>query len=118
METLSFDLKMMRKPVMLKDENGKDTEYVLQEITGKDRDEYLTFMAGQKRYDNGQEAGWKSFANVQARLIHLCLFTPDMKNVDIAKIQMWPARVQNGLYEAASKLSGLDKEAEVAAKNG
>jgi len=108
---LQFDLKRKEETVVL--ENGdKKTEYVLRELSGKDRDFYLSKMSEKMRYEKGKPAGLKNFDGLQALLINLHLHTMDDVRVSVQEIQKFPASVVSGLFDACQSISSLGDEDE------
>jgi hypothetical protein len=111
---------------------GQKTEYFLREMTGQQRDDYLTAL--NKMMGGQAAAGGKvtvskiqSFDGIEAELLCRVIFDGPMgkkesKAVKKAVIQSWPAPVQHKLFLKAQKLTGLgddkqDEKDEEEAKN-
>lgn len=105
--------------VELEADNGETKKYILREMDGRTRDEYVNSLIKKMNVDSsGKATGFKTVDGVQSGLIARCLFDPATeKFVDEKTIQAFPQRVLTQLHEWAQELSGLDKMAEVAAKN-
>ncbi len=122
-EGLRFNLKKKEIPVTLIDpETEKDQEYMLRELDGEFRDEYLNKVGSKMRINErtGAILGLKNFKGIQSGLVMKCLVkvTDDgEEEVDEKTIQSWPSSVVTQLYNKARELSGLDESAEDDAKN-
>jgi len=127
-DTLKFDLDLKTKPV----EIGGDA-YVLVELTGMQRDRYLTAIAGRLKQVGGSERPTvKNFDGLQSSLVAMSLrkmkdgvtaapsdgsYTAEALEeqtdpVSEKTIQNWPAAVGSALFKAAKELSDLDQEDE------
>ncbi len=105
---LEFTLERQEKPVVIAGQ-----KYVLLELDGKERDNYLNGIGARVKHTaDGKPAGLKSFDGLQASLVTACLRTDEGERsaVPVAVIQGWPARVVTRLYEAARDMNGLDTE--------
>jgi len=117
-ETLKFSLELKEIPVVLENADGTKVDAYLRELTGKQRDSYLTGLSGRMKYRDGKVTGLSSFEGLQASLLSLCLVDKaDGKLIGITRIQTFPAKVQEALFKAAQELSGLDDIGEEEAKN-
>jgi len=111
MSSLNFTLTRQQQPVTIDDE-----PYMLVELDGKQRDAYLNNLAKRLRTTGKGKAASQTvsdFDGLQAGLIAASLRKvegPDMVAVPVDTIQRWPARVQQGLFDAAKALSGLDDD--------
>lgn len=117
---LSFSLKLKEEPVEI-----DGTQFILRELTGAQRDTYLSLQAGraERHPETGKIIGVKNFDGINTKLVSMSLRGPDGKSVPEATIKDWPSTVVEALFEAAQELSGLDRpeeegEAAEAAKNG
>lgn len=118
LEKLEFTLKRTEKTVKLENPDGTVSNYTLKELTGEERDKYLSGMAKKmKTGPDGKPIGLRDFEGIEADLIFLSLYDEKGKNVPTATIAKYPSRVQRMLFQAAQKLSGLDETAEEEAKN-
>ena len=126
-DALKFDLDLKAKPV----EIGGDA-YVLVELTGMQRDRYLTAIAGRlKQIVGSKRATVKNFDGLQSSLVGMALrrvkdgatvvppsggsYTAEMLKeqtdpVSEKMIQEWPAAVGSALFRVAKELSGLNDE--------
>jgi hypothetical protein len=121
-EVLKFNLDLDSIPVELESpETGKVQKYVLKEMTGNARDQYISFIGKRMKTDEDGKQIVSSFEGLQANLLHSCLFKVDdngkESTVPIGSIQKWPSRVVESLFKAAKDLSALDDEAEEEAGN-
>jgi len=109
METIRLNLTRKTVDVVLEDSDGRDRNLELRELTGKDRDFYLSGVSERMRYDpKGKPLGLKSFKGLQSSLLTLSLYEND-KNVQTKEIEGWPASVQEALFEQAQKISSLNQ---------
>lgn len=119
-ETLELSLKRKEAKVRITKEDNTVLNLVMKEITGVERDSYMTFMTKKMRIENGKSAGINDYMGVQSRLLSLCLYYEDEPNKRVSEqeIQGWTASVQDVLYKRAEKMNALDTEkAEAEAKN-
>ena len=111
MESLNFDLKREERPVVIDGE-----PYVLVELDGRGRDLYLNNLGGRLRHGtDGKPGGVENFEGLQASLVAASLkkvCSDGRKDVAVETIQTWPARVVDGLFDAAKELSALNEEEE------
>lgn len=105
MEKLTFTLQLKHLDVEI---DGKP--YVLKELTGRQRDAYLTKNASKMKYVKGKPAGLTTFDGIQTDLLEQCLFDGDGKPVAASVMANWPAHVQEALFDAARELSKIGKE--------
>lgn len=114
---LEFSLDLQSEPVTLT-KDGEKESYVLKEMTGQQRDQYLTSLS--KRVSTGKDgkATVSNFEGLQAELLTRCLFVVSTNEPAAREvIQSFPASVQSKLFEAAQSLNGLDKEEDVEKKS-
>lgn len=112
---LKLSLKLKSEQVELE---GKT--YMLNELTGQQRDGYLNVSAQRVKTDaTGKPIGIKNFDGLQTHLISLSLRDSEGKPVPETEIKTWPATTVESLYAAAQTLSALvvNDKAEEAAKN-
>ena len=113
MKALEFSTILQSTPVKL---DGVD--FLLSELTGKERDAYLTKNSERLETDDaGKVTKIRTFDGHQGELISFALKTKSGDAVPLAVIQAWPASVQEGLYDAASELSQLGSYRAKKAKN-
>ncbi len=111
METLRFDLKRKEVALILSDENGQDQEAILREITGRDRDEYMNFIAKMVKIDGeGKPTSFSNTAGITTKLLKLSLFWKESgKRIKPEEFETWPAEVCEKLFYASQGLSQLGK---------
>ena len=113
MAGLKLTLRLKEIPVELETEEGVTETYVIKELTGKERDTFLTSMGTRIRYNGkGEPSGLKNFDGVQASLLSLCLCDAQGEKVPEKTIQMFPATAQNEMFKAARELSALGEDSE------
>lgn len=133
-DNLEFTLDLREYPVKFL-LNGESLVYYMREMTGQQRDEYLSAlqkMMGSQVMSGGKvnPAAIKSFDGIEAELLTRVIFKDEKddegesKRVKVSKkeIQGWPALVQHKLFLKAQKLTGLgddeqDKKDQEEAKN-
>ena len=110
-EELSFDLDREEQKVTI---SGKP--YVLTELSGKERDDYLNDVGNRMRTNSeGKPSGIKNFSGMQGFLISLslkCMETGEPVPVKMEEIQKWPTRLVSTLFDKAKELSALGEEEE------
>jgi len=103
--------------VKLQGIDGQTKEYVLIELDGTARDEYLTDMSKRMKTVNGQTE-IKDYKGLQAQLICMCMRNKaNNEQVEINDCQTFPGKTITKLFEACQKLNGLDSDASKTAKN-
>ena len=122
-EVLKFNLDLESIPVELESpETGKVHKYLLKEMTGVARDQYMTFITKRLKTDESGETTVSSFEGLQSNLLHSCLYKVDDNGkespVPIGTIQKWPSRVVEALFNRAKELSGMEDGAAEEAGNG
>lgn len=116
-DDLNFDLILQELPVTLTNADGVAEQYVLRELTGRGRDQYLNNLTGRLVTDAKGNSRMKDFTGLQSNLVGRCLFRKDGQAVTEAELVQWPARVLSKLFDKAKELSGLDDDAEEEAGN-
>lgn len=109
MEALKLSVNRTSQPVELENEDGSVSRYLLREMTGTLRDQFLN---AQRRIMEPTKNGGhtvKDFNGSQSSLLCRCLYDSDGKAVPEATIQGWPVGVQAVLHEAAQKINRLDR---------
>lgn len=112
-EDLSLSLR--RIPLTIGGKKG----YFLEQLDGARRDLYNKGLYGDHmtRMANGDWIVTKH-VGFYANLLQHCVVKPEGGYVGVDEIQSWPSELQDKLYRAARKLSGLDPKAkETARKN-
>ena len=112
-EPLKFSLKLAKRDVIIADEHGKEVKYYLKELTGSERDDYMTAMGDKVRYNKkGEFLGMKSFEGLNSSLLCRTLFyTESDEEVGVTTLQNMPAQVLAELFEISQVMSGLKREA-------
>lgn len=106
----SFSLTLEEQRVTV----GGD-DYVVTELTGKQRDRYLTGISARMKPAAGAGKGapqqLQDFDGLQASLVAIALRKIEQDGgrtaVAVETIQKWPSKVVSGLYDIAAKLSAL-----------
>lgn len=124
-DLLKFDLDLKVKPLEIGGE-----AYAMAELTGVQRDRYLTAVAGRLKHTGDSRPTVKSFDGLQSSLVGMALrklkdgvaplgdhcssehLEEQTEPVKEVTIQGWPAAVVSALFKAAKDLSGLDEEDE------
>lgn len=83
--------------------------HVLLELTGKERDAYVTKSITRLKVDAKGSTQSANMDGFQSELIQLSLHKGDANGARymVSEINTWPASVQAFLYKKARKLSGL-----------
>lgn len=115
-EEVSFDIDVKTVPVKIT-EKGTVHEFVLHELSGEQRDQYLNFTGRKMKFEKGDQAGLKDFDNIASFTVSLSLRDKEGQAVPMVRINRWPARVVEGLEKIVKRISGLDKKARDVAKN-
>jgi len=108
-EIMTLDLDFNEVDVVLKGKDGREKKYLLRELDGAKRNNYLNKMTSRVIMKDGKAVGMKSFEGFQSDLLKLSLFDEDGKPVSEEEIEGMPSRTQEKLFEKAEKISGLDK---------
>jgi len=106
MDIMRFELKLAETPVTLVSVDGEEKDYILRELSGEKRDDFLNNVG--KRTIPGVDNKLNDFKDHQAVLINKCLFTAEGVAVSIPEIRAFPANVQKELFLACREISGLD----------
>lgn len=114
MEKLTFQVALKQIEVALVfPEKGETKECLLKEMLGNGRDQFLTQLQRNTKFDaKGKPLGLSSFEGHQAWLLSRTLwdvaqgrfFTED-------EIQSLPCAISSALYKKAQEMNGLDEEA-------
>lgn len=108
---LTFDsLELKKQAVSI---GGKN--YTLTELDGHGRDKYQQYRTDRTKFEDGKFAGVK-YEGLTTHLISLCLTDDKGVPVDQETLNKWPARITEGLFKAASEISGLGAAEEAALK--
>jgi hypothetical protein len=118
-ETLTISLVRDEIPIELRLADGTTRKYKLYEMTGAQRDAWMTRNLKRARYDDkGQAVGVQDYNNVQADLIACCLYDDRDQAVPLSTIASYPARAQQFLFDKCQLLTGLNEEGVERAKKG
>lgn len=117
-EEYQFSLVFKEKKVTIINGTGVKSVYTLREMSGKGRDQYQSLLAKRApRIDQaGNPQGKFDPQGLEEQLITMCLFDANNQQVPVTVIRDFPSSVQEGLFNAAARLNGLDKAAEKRAK--
>lgn len=122
---LEFDLDRKETPVFIRDPKTNTREqFVLVETDGKGRDKFLEAVGQTVELDptTGEPSRVKTLVGIETTLVVACLSRVNDDGTRTPVTAEWvdtlPSRIRTGLFDEAKRLSGLDKEAEAAAKNG
>lgn len=121
LDELNFDdLEPIELPTLI--EGGK---YILREASGKAANTYQNFQTnGMTLSDSGKPKTVSGLADSEPLLVSMCLFNADLddhgefqkddngrfkkgKLVPLSVITFWPVRVQSGLHDKLTEISGL-----------
>lgn len=112
-----------RVPLVLEDENGVETNYVLVEVDGDGRSEIINFMrdlADFKVDQNGnpiaRQMAPREVTDNNIKIIQYSLRNEDGSAVDVAIIRKWPGATQLGIAREVMELNSLTPESAEAAK--
>ena len=113
MDPIKLSLKREELKVVLETPEGVDKTYSLREMTGRERDTYLTKMGDKFRYNaQGQVSGVKTFEGMHSILLERCLYDENDKLVSMSDLQNFPSRVLSELFAAAQKINALTQKLE------
>ena len=113
MDPIKLSLKREELKVVLETPEGVDKTYTLREMTGRERDTYLTKMGDKFRYNaQGQVSGVKTFEGMHSILLERCLYDENDKLVSMSDLQNFPSRVLSELFAAAQKINALTQKLE------
>lgn len=117
-EPVKLTLKLKTIPIELEQEDGLVKTFVLQELTGAERDVYVDLMVKRvKTNARGEPTGIRSAEGMQAQLLARCLRDEDGGKLEVKEIQNFPSTTLNDLFDLAQELNGLGEEAEDQVKN-
>jgi len=115
---MKFSLKRKEIKLVIEGEDGNDRNYTLREITGRDRDKFTTKLASKTKYDSsGKAIGIVDTTGLFPELLSMSLFDEKDVLVDFKVCELFPAEMQQELFEVSQRLSGLTKESETKAGN-
>lgn len=109
MDTLRITITRTSQPVILENEDGSTSNYVLKEMTGALRDAYLNAQRQNMETGRNGLTVIKNFSGSQSSLICRCLYDDKGKPVNEQTIQSWGVTVQTALHEAAQKINHLER---------
>ena len=114
---LSFNLKLREIPFTITNEDGGNVSYFMKELTGKQRDIYLTKVAKRMDYSKSTPIV-NNFEGLYSGLLALCVYDENSQLVKEDVIQKYPAGMVSELFNKAQTMNGFDLSAELEAKNG
>lgn len=95
----------------LEDAEGKVNEVVVNELTGLERDTYLSLVTSKTIFVDGKPQGMRDLKGLRSALLSACL-TINAIAVTSATIDAWPTTTVEALFDAAQELSGLSEGAQ------
>jgi hypothetical protein len=118
-EILKLSLELKSISVVLEGDNGADQKCTLKELTGKERNKYLTKMTGRIKTDprTGKPTTLKTFDGFQADLLTRCFYNEEDILFTEDEIEALPSSTQQMLFDKAQELSGLNIDAKENEKN-
>ncbi len=97
-------------------DNGDETfdSYILRELTGALRDQYLTNLNNRMRTRGGSQT-IQDFNGIQSDLLACCVYKitgdePEGKLVSKQTLQSWPSSMLQDLFDQAQEISGLKSQ--------
>jgi hypothetical protein len=121
MTEMKFSLKRETTRVILEDEGGTKTAYLLRELTGKQRDDYQkTIVKAIKPNAEGIPQKLDGMSGLKTQLLVASMVREaGLEPVSIGEIDSFPSSVHEDLFDEAQRLSRLGKyEAEDDEGNG
>lgn len=105
--------------VILEEEDGSESTYTIRELSGADRDSYLTSAGKKTLKDNsGRPTSFlQDYRGMFSDLLCMSLFDAKGMKVPADRIQKWPHSTQFELFKIAQRLSGFDEKSLEKAKN-
>ena len=106
-------------PIELEQKDGTVKSYTLKELTGEDRDIYLDSMKDRFKYSpDGNVSAVTNFKGLHNSLLKMGLVDDETgKLVTEEELKKLPSTTTTALFDEATKLSALDKDAKKEAKN-
>lgn len=105
-------ISVIRKsqPVELEVSEGETVLYYVKEMTGAERDAWLTEQS--KKYTTGPDgkpSEIRDYNGIYSTLLKYCLYGPGPESgkVPESTIQGWPVAAQEALHEIAANLNGI-----------
>ena len=86
--------------------------YTLKEADGQTARIYKNMLLQSAKTEKSGTRTFEGIADVEARLVSMCLFTETGSNVSESKVLSWPHRVIKPIYEKAKEISCLDETEE------
>lgn len=118
MEALSLSLQRRSIPVNITTPEGETKVYVLREMSGAQRDQYLNFVGSRVKCDEkGNPIRMSSHDGIHAALLSRCLEDDQGKLLTKETIEAFPSTALVQLFIAAQTLNGLGVKGEEEVKN-
>jgi len=108
-----FVSALKKETVELEDDGGAIKQYILHELTGKQRDDYFNYMSDKVRPDGSV----KNFTGATSFLLMLSMTDTSGRRLSPEFVDKLSTTCATELFQIAQKLSGLDVKAEKEAKN-
>lgn len=108
-----FSLRIKSIDIPIEGEDGEISTYVLKELTGQQRVQYLNRFKKKTRdgIGPGSQPKIETFTGMITDLLDLCLYGPDGILLKAEVIDKWPASMQQEIFDMAVELSGLSEKA-------
>lgn len=104
---VKFKLKRKHEEVTLEGVDGLERLYILHELNGLEREQYLSKVQSKAIIKGGETQGLKDCLGLETGLVALSLKL-DGKPVPQSEIETWPAEVVAALSEKVKELSNLE----------
>lgn len=118
MSGLEFKEEQEDFPVTITKKDGTVKKYVIRELKGAGRNQYLTNVTKRFKTDEHGNTFIQDYNGLEASLLTKCMYdAATNKPVTIEEVDNIPATFLSTIFDKAKVLTGLDKEAEAEAKN-
>ena len=113
-----FRLSLVRTEIVIEDRNNQEIECYVQELDGMARDEYVNLSLSRSKVDRdtGVRTGY-DVKDLEANLVHKCLFKADGTKFTFKEVQEFPASTLTGLYRMCEELNGINQRGKETVKN-
>lgn len=98
---------------------GKEgnVKYLIRELDGTKRKQYLTYQSGQAKIAKGEVSGFGDVGMAEIKLVSMSVWGSNGLPVKESVILTWGSKLINRIAKIAARISGLDNKAEARAKN-
>lgn len=112
-EILRLKAELEEVDVILVDKDDDEKEYVLRELSGKERNRYMNKMKSRVSTDKNGNVKISTFDGMQSDLLCKSLYDKETGElVSKDEIEDMPSNTQQKLFDKAQELSGLNTESE------